>query len=245
MSYHSKIEWTDASWNPILGCTKISPGCQNCYAETLAERFRGVPGHPFERGFDLRLVKEKLTLPLDWRKPRKIFVCSMSDLFHERVPDDYIAGVFDVMAEAKWHTFQVLTKRSARIVELGRRLPWSSNIWMGVSVENAAYTYRAQHLSGVSAAVRFLSLEPLLGPIPDLPLYGIDWVIVGGESGRKARPMALAWARSIRRQCARAGVPFFLKQLGGRGSKRGGAEALLDGRQWHQFPHAAQSALVT
>jgi protein gp37 len=245
MSYHSKIEWTDASWNPILGCTKISPGCQNCYAEALAERFRGVPGHPFERGFDLRLVKEKLTLPLDWRKPRKIFVCSMSDLFHEGVPDDYIARVFDVMAEANWHTFQVLTKRSARLLELGRRLPWSPNIWIGVSAENAEYTYRAQHLSGISAAVRFLSLEPLLGPIPDLPLFGIDWVILGGESGRKARPMDLEWARSIRRQCARAGVPFFLKQLGGSRSKRGGAEALLDGRQWHQFPREAQSALVT
>jgi protein gp37 len=243
MSYRSSIEWTDATWNPIVGCTKISPGCKNCYAETLAERFRGVPGHPFERGFDLRLVPEKLSDPLAWRTPRKIFTCSMSDVFHERVPLEYVRQIFDVMNSASWHIFQVLTKRSARLAQLSDSFEWTRNIWMGVSVENAGYTQRVRDLITVPAAVHFLSLEPLLGPVPDLPLEGIDWVIVGGESGLKARPMEVGWAREIQEQCNKAGVPFFLKQLGGRRAKRGGEDAILDGRQWHEFPLPAATAM--
>lgn len=244
MSYHSSIEWTDATWNPIRGCTKISPGCKNCYAEALAERFRGVPGHPFEYGFDLRLVPEKLQEPLCWKSPRKIFVCSMSDLFNEGVPQEYIRRVFDVMVQASWHTFQVLTKRSSRLARLSGELSWPSNIWVGVSVETADYTYRARQLATVPSAVRFLSIEPMLGPIPDLPLAGIDWVIVGGESGRCARPMDLTWARDIRNQCEKAGVAFFLKQLGGSHGKRGGPQAMLDGKLWHEFPRPATVVAV-
>jgi protein gp37 len=239
MGTRSNIEWTDATWNPVRGCTKVSPGCKYCYAEAIAERFRGVPNHPFEHGFDLRLVPEKLTEPLHWKYPRKIFVNSMSDLFHERIPFEYILQVFEVMAKASWHTFQVLTKRSERLVELSPQLPWPRNVWMGVSVENARYAHRARHLARVPSHVRFLSVEPLLGPIPDLPLDRIDWVIVGGESGPCARPMDLAWVRDIRDQCTRRGVAFFLKQLGGRLEKRGGSKAVLDGRQWRAFPEIA------
>jgi protein gp37 len=236
MSGQSNIEWTDATWNPVRGCTKVSPGCKFCYAEALAERFRGVLGHPYEQGFDLRLVPEKLLEPLHWKQPRKIFVNSMSDLFHENVPFDYIQSAFDVMVKAYWHTFQVLTKRSDRMVELSQYLPWPPNVWMGVSVESAPYIYRSEDLASVPAAIRFLSVEPLLGAIPALPLHGIDWVIVGGESGPHARPMELGWARDIRDQCQRIGVAFFLKQLGGRRKKRGGEHAVLDGRKWHEFP---------
>ncbi len=238
MSYHSKIEWTDATWNPVVGCTKVSLGCKNCYAETFAERFRGVPNHAFERGFDLRLVPDKLNEPLKWNTPRKIFTCSMSDLFHESVPIEYLSRVFQVMNEAHWHTFQVLTKRSARLAELSTKLKWSPNIWIGVSVENANHVNRIYDLLKVPARLRFISVEPLLGPILELPLDGIDWVIVGGESGPKARPMELSWARLIRKQCRKAGVAFFLKQLGGKQDKRGGTEAVLDGRRWHEFPKA-------
>lgn len=236
MSDRSRIEWTDSTWNPVRGCTKISPGCKYCYAEVIAERFRGVPDHPFEQGFDLRLVPEKLTEPLHWKRPRKIFVNSMSDLFHEDVPLEYIGQVFKVMSEASWHTFQILTKRSERLVEVSARLPWPHNVWMGVSVELARYTYRASDLARVPAAVRFLSVEPLLGPIPNLPLRNIDWVIVGGESGPHARPMELSWARDIHRQCEKMDVAFFLKQLGGRHGKRGGDEAILDGQRLQEFP---------
>jgi len=236
MGYRSSIEWTDATWNPIVGCTKVSQGCKNCYAETLAERFRGVVGHPFEQGFDLRLVPQKLQEPLGWTTGRRIFTCSMSDVFHEMIPMDYVEQIFEVMNRGDWHVFQVLTKRSARLVELGNHLKWTSNIWMGVSIESADHVGRADELVAVPAAVHFLSVEPLLGPIPMLPLEGIDWVIVGGESGARARPMDIAWVRSIRQQCERAGVPFFLKQLGGRRDKRGGQQALLDGREWRQFP---------
>lgn len=236
MSDRSSIEWTDATWNPVRGCTKVSPGCKHCYAETFAERWRGTPGHPYERGFDLRLVPEKLEDPLRWRTPRKVFVNSMSDLFHEDVPTTFVHRVFAVMAEASQHTFQVLTKRSARLLELAAELDWPRNVWMGVSVEDEARSVRAGDLARVPAAVRFLSVEPLLGPIRRLPLGGIDWVIVGGESGARARPMRLKWARSIRDQCVRAGVPFFLKQLGGKRSKLGGDAALLDGRLWREFP---------
>jgi protein gp37 len=242
MSATSAIEWTDATWNPLRGCTKVSPGCKHCYAETLAERFRGVPGHPFEQGFDLRLVPEALELPLRWRTPRRIFVNSMSDLFHEDVPEAYIGRVFDVMRRARHHAaFQVLTKRSARLRSLAPRLPWPGNVWIGVSVESESYTSRIDDLVAVGdAAVRFLSVEPLLGPIPMLPLHGIDWVIVGGESGRRARPMNPEWVLDIRDQCGRAGVPFFFKQWGGVQKSRAGR--ILDGRTWDEMPSRAVPA---
>lgn len=239
MSYQTSIEWTDSTWNPIIGCNKVSQGCKNCYAETLAERFRGVPGHPFERGFDLRLVPSKLDEPLKWKRAKKIFTCSMSDLFHEAVPVEYVERVFETMNRASWHTFQVLTKRSRRLLALSSRLNWTSNIWMGVSIENADNANRAVDLSQVPASIRFISAEPLLGPIPSLPLDGISWVIVGGESGVKSRPMEIAWARDIQKQCRHRKVAYFLKQLGGRIDKRGGAQAKLDGRRWIEFPLTA------
>jgi protein gp37 len=234
MSDGSSIEWTDATWNPVRGCTKISPGCKHCYAETFAERFRSVPSHPFEQGFDLRLVPEALDLPLRWRSPRRIFVNSMSDLFHEDVPEEFIRRVFEVMRQASHHQFQVLTKRSARMVELAATIALPDNVWMGVSVENADYTVRIDDLRKVRAAVRFISVEPLLGPIPRLPLRGIHWVIVGGESGPHARSMDPSWVRSIRDQCAKAGVPFFFKQWGGVRKKIAGR--VLDDRTWDEMP---------
>ncbi len=236
MSQRSAIEWTDATWNPVRGCTKISPGCKFCYAETFAERFRGVAGHPYEAGFDLRLVPEKLSEPLRWRQPRLVFVNSMSDLFHQQIPTAFICQVFEVMKAAPQHTFQVLTKRAVRLASLSNRLPWPENVWMGVSIESEGYLERVSLLQQVPAAIRFISAEPLLGPLTQLPLSGIDWVIVGGESGRKARPMKLEWARDLRDRCNEAGVSFFLKQLGGRSSKRGGDDARLDGKRWRQFP---------
>lgn len=236
MADKSAIEWTDATWNPVRGCTKVSPGCKFCYAEAFASRFAGVPDHPYEAGFALRLVPEKLEEPLRWRKPRRVFVNSMSDLFHQRVSSDYIRQVFDIMVRAEHHTFQLLTKRVDRVLRLAQTLPWPENVWMGVSVENEKYGPRAAALAGVPAAVRFISAEPLLGPLPSLPLDGIHWVIVGGESGRRARPMDLDWAREIRDQCQRRGVSFFLKQLGGRTSKRGGDDALLDGKRYLEYP---------
>ncbi len=230
----SNIEWTEATWNPTRGCDKVSPGCKHCYAATFAERFRGVSGHPYERGFDLRLVPEKLDEPLRWRKPRTIFVNSMSDLFHQGVPDDYIQKVFDVMRRASWHTFQVLTKRSDRLAELDPVLPWAPNIWMGVSVESDEYRGCVDDLRRTRAQVKFLSVEPLLGPLPALNLQGISWVIVGGESGPQARPMDPAWARDVRDQCVAAGVRFFFKQWGGVHKKAAGRE--LDGRTWDEMP---------
>ena len=234
MSDGSAIEWTDATWNPVRGCTKISPGCKHCYAETFAERFRGVPGHPFEQGFDLRLVPDALELPLRWRSPRRIFVNSMSDLFHEDVPEAFVRQVFEVMRLASPHAFQVLTKRSARMAELTKTLVVPENVWMGVSIENEDYTSRIDDLMRVPAKVRFLSIEPLLGPIRRLSLHGIHWVIVGGESGPRARPMDPAWVRSIRDQCAKAGVPFFFKQWGGVRKKVAGR--ILDDRTWDEMP---------
>ena len=241
MADRSAIEWTDATWNPVRGCTKVSPGCKHCYAETLAERFRGVPGHPFEHGFDLRLVPEALDLPLRWKRGRRIFVNSMSDLFHEDVPEPYLAQVFDVMRRAEQHQFQVLTKRSARMADLAARLRVPRNVWLGVSVESAAYTFRIADLARADAPVRFLSCEPLLGPIPELPLDGVDWVIVGGESGPRARPMEAAWAAEIRDRCVAAGVPFFFKQWGAhdaQGRRVGKAEAgrRLGRREWNELP---------
>ncbi len=240
MAERSQIEWTQATWNPVTGCTKVSPGCAHCYAETFAERFRGVLGHPYENGFDLQLRPERLEHPLLWRQPRLIFVNSMSDLFHEDIPEDYVLAVFRVMERADWHTFQVLTKRSRRMVELAARLPWPPNVWMGVSVENQRWTTRIDDLRRVPADVRFLSCEPLLGPL-QLDLDGIDWVIVGGESGAGARPMKPEWATEIREQCVEAGVSFFFKQWGahdaqGRrvGKKRAGRR--LAGRVWNAMP---------
>ncbi|MEZ5313758.1 MAG: phage Gp37/Gp68 family protein [Thermoanaerobaculia bacterium] len=236
MSTKTAIEWTDSTWNPVRGCTKVSPGCKHCYAAVFSERFRGVPGHPFEQGFDLRLVPEKLEDPLRWKRPRRVFVNSMSDLFHERIPSAYIRSVFEVIGRAPQHQFQILTKRSERLLQLAENLPWHANLWMGVSVENARYTHRAVDLAKVPAAVRFLSVEPLLGPIPELPLEGIDWVVVGGESGHRHRPMRSEWAMEIRNQCQAKGVAFFFKQWGGRFPKSRGRE--LDGREWNQMPKA-------
>lgn len=234
MSDRSHIEWTEATWNPVRGCTKVSPGCKHCYAETFSERFRGVPGHPFEQGFDLRVVPGALDLPLRWRKGRRIFVNSMSDLFHEGVGDAYIRQVFDVMNRAPQHQFQVLTKRAERMLAFCTRHPLPPNAWMGVSVENAAYRSRISLLRRVPAQVRFLSLEPLLGPVGHLGLRGIHWVIVGGESGAGARPMRAEWVRDIRQQCLDARVPFFFKQWGGVHKSWEGR--VLDGRTWDAMP---------
>jgi len=239
VSDHSKIEWTDATWNPVRGCTKISPGCKHCYAETFAERFRGVPGHPYEQGFDLKLVPEKLAEPLRWKSARMVFVNSMSDLFHESVPDDYVAEVARVMELASWHTFQVLTKRAERMRELLetrlRSAARRRHIWWGVSVEDRRYGLpRIEQLRRAPASVRFLSIEPLLEDLGPLDLSGIHWVIVGGESGAGARPMDRRWVAAIRDQCRDAGVPFFFKQWGGVRKSRNGRE--LDGRTHDDLP---------
>jgi protein gp37 len=235
MSDGSAIEWTDATWNPVRGCTKISPGCKHCYAETFAERFRGVPGHPFEQGFDLRLVPGALELPLRWRAGRRIFVNSMSDLFHEDVPTEFIERVFDVMRRAPQHEFQLLTKRASRMAEIAPSLSIPENVWMGVSVESTKYTARIDDLRRVSAKVRFLSVEPLLGPIAALNLRGIHWVIVGGESGPGARAMPPEWVRAIRDRCLDAKVPFFFKQWGG--VRKHTTGRVLDGRTWDEMPY--------
>lgn len=234
MSDRSAIEWTEASWNPTTGCSKVSPGCAHCYAETFAERFSGVPGHPYEQGFDLRLWPQRLELPLRWRRPRLIFVNSMSDLFHEHIPDDYIAQVFDVMCRASWHTFQVLTKRHKRLLDLAGDLPWPPNVWMGVSIENRRFVHRADALREVPAAVRFISAEPLLGQLEGLALDGIDWLIAGGESGHRHRSVKPEWVTELRDRCQDESVAFFFKQWGGVRSKTGGR--LLDGRTWDEMP---------
>lgn len=271
MADNSAIEWTDATWNPVRGCDKVSPGCKHCYAETFAERFRGVPGHPYEQGFDLRLVPEQLPVPLRWRTPRRVFVNSMSDLFHKDVPREYVAAVFGVMAACPEHTFQVLTKRAEG---MRRWMEWADsdggpdlikatcsyldavgfergcgsafeprswplpNVWKGVSVEDRKYGLpRIEHLRETPAAVRFLSIEPLLEDLGQLDLRGIHWVIVGGESGNGARPMQPEWVRSIREQCVAAGVKFFFKQWGGVRKKAAGRE--LDGRTWDEMPGEA------
>ncbi len=247
MSQKSTIEWTDATWNPVRGCTKISPGCKHCYAEVFAERFRGVPGHPYEQGFDLRLVPEKLEEPLKWRAPRFIFVNSMSDLFQPGVPDEYIVRVAEVMNAANWHTLQVLTKRSDRMRNLLnsklRFAAHSAHIWWGVSVENRKHGLpRIEHLRAADVAVRFLSVEPLLEELGQVNLSGIHWVIVGGESGHGARPMQRQWVISLKNQCWKAGVPFFFKQWGGVQKSKNGRE--LDGRTYDQMPTALQATQV-
>jgi protein gp37 len=234
MADNSKIEWTEATWNPVTGCDKVSPGCAHCYAETFAERWRGVHGHPYEQGFDLKLWPQRLEIPLRWRRSRTIFVNSMSDLFHEEIPEDFIAQVFDVMRRADWHVFQILTKRHERLAELGPDLEWPANVWMGVSIENRRFVHRADALRAVPAAVRFISAEPLLGPLEGLDLTGLDWLIAGGESGPKHRRMRAEWARELRDRCLDEGVAFFFKQWGGRTSKAGGRE--LDGQTWDELP---------
>jgi len=230
------IEWTEASWNPVTGCTKISPGCKHCYAERLATRLKAMGQPNYANGFELTLHERMLEGPLRWRQPQMVFVNSMSDLFHDDVPLDFIKRVFAVMEQAYWHRFQVLTKRSERLAELSSCLPWPVNVWMGVSVETAEYSFRIDDLRNTGAGTRFLSVEPLLGPIPNLDLAGIHWVIVGGESGPGARPMKLEWVTSIRDQCARAAVAFFFKQWGGTNRKKTGRS--LDGRTWDQVPDA-------
>ena len=238
MAETTTIEWTDATWNPVTGCTKISTGCDNCYAERFSERFRGVRGHPFEQGFDLVLRPERLTQPLDWRRRRMIFVNSMSDLFHKKVPLEFTSRVFDTMEAADWHIFQVLTKRSSLMRKfVNRRFrdrPVPAHIWLGVSVEDGTKLSRVRHLKQTKSGIRFLSIEPLLGPVGRIDLAGIDWVIVGGESGPRARPMHLDWAREVRDQCLQQQVPFFFKQWGGYRPKSGGRT--LDDQEWNEFP---------
>jgi protein gp37 len=247
MSDHSQIEWTDATWNPVRGCTTITPGCDHCYALTFAERFRGVVGHPYEQGFDLRLVPEKLAEPLRWKTPKMIFVNSMSDLFHKDVPDDYVEAVCRVMERANWHTYQVLTKRSSRMRNmLQGQLRFAADlphVWWGVSVEDRAHGLpRVEHLRQAPAVVRFLSIEPLLEDLGSLNLDGIHWVIVGGESGPGARPMRKEWVLSLRDQCERAQVPFFFKQWGGVRKSKAGRE--LDGKQYDGLPNRVPSPVL-
>lgn len=245
MSTISKIKWTDSTWNPIRGCSKISPGCKHCYAETFAERFRGVEGHPFEFGFDLRLVPEKLADPVRWRTPRRIFVNSMSDLFHEEVPDAYIEKVCNVMLAADWHTYQILTKRAKRMSDLLqsklRSSAAASHIWWGVSVENRKQGLPRIDLLRAKSVMTFLSIEPLLEDLGSLNLRDISWVIVGGESGPGARPIKQEWVRSIRQQCRTAGIPFFFKQWGGKSET--GRE--LDGRYHDEIPEVVRNPVAT
>ena len=243
MADNSAIEWTDATWNPVTGCTKVSAGCDNCYAETFAERFRGVQGHPYEQGFDLRFWPDRLDAPLRWKRPRMVFVNSMSDLFHERVPASYIGRVLETMRAAEQHVFQVLTKRPGRMASVMSQLQPDplDNVWFGTSIESDRYVWRADKVRATPAAVRFLSLEPLLGPLPSLDLTSIDWVIVGGESGPRHRRLDLGWVRDIRDRCAVEGVAFFFKQVGGRTPKAGGRD--LDGRTWDEMPTATRTAI--
>lgn len=237
MSTRSSIEWTESTWNPLTGCTKISPGCKHCYAERMARRLQAMGQPNYANGFKLTLHEQALEAPLTWKKPQMIFVNSMSDLFHSDVPVEFIQQVFLVMSRASWHTFQVLTKRSDRLLELDQLIEWPDNVWMGVSVESQAYTARITHLRQTSARTKFLSMEPLLGPMTHFDLGGINWVIVGGESGPGARPMQEAWVVGIRDQCQAAWVPFFFKQWGGVRKKRAGR--LLEGHTWDAMPALA------
>jgi protein gp37 len=246
MSESTPIEWTDATWNPVTGCSKVSPGCDNCYAERFAERFRGVPGHPYEQGFDLRLWYNRLNKPLEWKRSKLVFVNSMSDLFNKDVPQEFIAAVFDVMEQANWHTFQVLTKRSSRlrnfINERFNNRVAPQHIWLGTSIEDRAALVRLDHIRETRASIRFLSIEPLLEGLGQVNLKDIHWVIVGGESGPNSRAMRLEWVQEIRDQCIEAGVPFFFKQWGGLRPKSGGNS--LEGRTWLQYPHVAATCLA-
>jgi protein gp37 len=233
----STIEWTDSTWNPVTGCTKISPGCKNCYAERMAKRLQAMGQANYKDGFRVSLHEHALALPLKWKKPQTIFVNSMSDVFHEGVPESFIRRIFDTMAKAPWHTFQVLTKRAERLEAIGRNLAWPDNVWMGVSVEAQDYLYRIDHLRNTGARVRFISFEPLLGGLGKIDLHGIHWAIVGGESGPRARPIDKEWVLEIRDQCISTDVPFFFKQWGGTNKKKAGR--LLDNRTWDEVPLAA------
>jgi protein gp37 len=256
MSENSAIEWTNSTWNPVTGCTKVSPGCDHCYALTFAERFRGVPNHPYTQGFDLKLWPERLEFPFHWKKPRRIFVNSMSDLFHKDVPDSFILDVFETMIKANQHIYQVLTKRPSRLVntnltekitqrvyELTGTTSWPEHIWLGVSVETNAYVWRVDKLRKVPVAVRFISAEPLLGKLDQLNLADIHWLISGGESGPGFRPCDPEWVRYLRNRCQSEGVAFFHKQWGGRVPKANGRE--LDGRTWDEFPRTSQNSMLT
>jgi protein gp37 len=237
----STIEWTESTWNPLTGCTKISPGCKFCYAERMAKRLQGMGQPRYANGFDLTLHEDVLDLPLSWRRPQLIFVNSMSDMFHKDVPDWFIQKAVDVMRRASWLQFQVLTKRSDRLLEMSPSIGWSENVWMGVSVENQDHVFRIDHLRRTGARLKFLSLEPLLGPLPRLQLRGIDWVIVGGESGPGARPMKTEWVLEIKEQCNKTGVPFFFKQWGGLNKKKAGR--LLEGRTWDELPREPSAGI--
>ena len=242
MATSSDIEWTDATWNPVTGCTKISPGCKHCYAERMAGRLQAMGQANYKNGFKVTLQPQMLELPLHWKSPKRIFVNSMSDLFHEDVPEDYIKQVFQVMNRADWHQYQVLTKRPSRVRKMDKKLKWGPQIWMGVSVENEKYTARIDDLRKTGAHVKFLSLEPLLGPLSGLNLDAIDWAIVGGESGPGARPVDPRWVTDIRDQCVSAGVAFFFKQWGGVQKKKTGR--ILDGRTWDEMPAHAELAVL-
>ncbi len=230
----SGIEWTESTWNPLTGCTKISPGCKHCYAERMAKRLKAMGQPNYVNGFKLTMHEHVLEKPLEWKTPQVVFVNSMSDLFHKDVPLEFIQRVFDVMKRAHWHHFQVLTKRSERLAELSPYLEWTDNIWMGVSVETKDYIYRIDDLRKTGAKIRFLSVEPLLGPLPKMNLKGINWVIVGGESGPGARPLEREWVTGVHDQCLKAKVPFFFKQWGGVQKKKAGR--VLEGRTWDEMP---------
>ena len=234
MAAQSRIEWTESTWNPVTGCTKISPGCKHCYAERMARRLQAMGQPNYSNGFNPTIHERTLDLPLSWKKPQRIFVNSMSDLFHKDIPDEFILKIFDVMKRAHWHLFQVLTKRSERLLELNPRLQWADNIWMGVTVENQDCAFRIEHLRRTDALTKFLSMEPLLGPVNNLDLSNIDWVIVGGESGPGARPMNKSWVIDIRNQCQHSNAHFFFKQWGGTNRKKTGR--LLEGRTWDDMP---------
>lgn len=243
MADRSAIEWTEATWNPTTGCDRISAGCDNCYALTLAKRLKAMGSPKYQQdgdprtsgpGFGVALHDDALKVPFKWREPRVVFVNSMSDLFHARVPVSFVHRVFEIMAETPWHTYQVLTKRASRLAKLAPDLPWPPNVWMGVSIEDARHADRLDHLRTVPAVVRFVSAEPLIGPLQGIDLTGVDWLIAGGESGPRARPLAVEWLRHLRDSCIQAGVPFFFKQWGGRTPKAGGRE--LDGRTWDEMP---------
>jgi len=242
MAAKSDIEWTESTWNPVTGCTKVTPGCRNCYAERMARRLQAMGNPNYANGFQLAIHEQAIKLPFQWKNPQTIFVNSMSDMFHEEVPLAFIKRVFDVMNRAHWHQYQILTKRSERLKELDRHLQWADHIWMGVSVETDKYLNRIDDLQSTGASIKFLSLEPLLGPLPKLKLKGIDWVIVGGESGPGARPMLEDWVTDIRNQCRKARVPFFFKQWGGVSRKKAGR--LLEGRTWDEMPILLTGAKV-
>lgn len=239
MATNSKIEWTDTTWNPVTGCTKVSDGCKNCYAARMAIRLKAMGNDRYKNGFKVTLQHDLITSPLSWKKPKRIFVNSMSDLFHEDVPLSFIKDVFITMDKASWHTFQIVTKRTERLVNVANKINWPSNVWMGITVESQKYKHRINDLRKTPAYIKFISIEPLLSLLPQLPLRGIDWIIVGGESGHGARPMKKEWALKIMRQCVSNNVPFFFKQWGGVNKKKNGR--LLESKEWNQTPDLSNS----